>query len=159
MENFTNLGMTEIVIVAIMALLLIGLIWLGVRIIKNIRKRHANTPYIILLVLSISLFACGSNRQAVSSASIPEEEIYLVPDSLLTQEQLEMKKEYIQKIQAVVMEYVKVIDSSRTEFIMKKQDFLKTGLPKSIYKKIKKEMRINNRFLKENDIKNLETSW
>lgn len=159
MENFTNLGMTEIVIVAIMALLLIGLIWLGVRIIKNIRKRHANTSYIILLVLSISLFACGSNRQVVSSASIPEEEIYLVPDSLLTQEQLEMKKEYIQKIQTVVMEYVKVVDSSRTEFIMKKQDFLKTGLPKSIYKKIKKEMRINNRFLKENDIKNLETSW
>ena len=159
MENFTNLGMTEIAIVAIMALLLVGFIWLGVRIIKNIRKRHANTPYIILLVLSISLFACGSNRQVVSSASIPEEEIYLVPDSLLTQEQLEMKKEYIQKIQAVVMEYVKVVDSSRTEFIMKKQDFLKTGLPKSIYKKIKKEMRINNRFLKENDIKNLETSW
>ena len=159
MENLTNLGMTEIAIVAIMALLLIGLIWLGVRIIKNIRKRHANTPYIILLVLSISLFACGSNRQVVSSASIPEEEIYLAPDSLLTQEQLEMKKEYIQKIQAVVMEYVKVVDSSRTEFIMKKQDFLKTGLPKSIYKKIKKEMRINNRFLKENDIKNLETSW
>lgn len=158
MENFTNLGMTEIVIVAIMALLLIGLIWLGVRIIKNIRKRHANTSYIILLVLSISLFACGGNRQAVSSVPIPEEEIYLAPDSLLTQEQLEMKKEYIQKIQAVVMEYVKV-DSNSMEFIMKKQDFLKTGLPKSIYKKIKKEMKKNNRFLKENDIKNLETSW
>ena len=42
---------------------------------------------------------------------------------------------------------------------MKKQDFLKTGLPKSIYKKIKKEMKKNNRFLKVNDIKNLETSW
>jgi septum formation topological specificity factor MinE len=69
-----------------------------------------------------------------------------------------MKKEYIQKIQAVVMEYVKV-DSNSMEFIMKKQDFLKTGLPKSIYKKIKKEMKKNNRFLKENDIKNLETSW
>lgn len=158
MENLTNLGITEIAIVAIMALLLIGLIWLGVRIIKNIRKRHANTSYIILLVLSISLFACGGNRQAVSSVPIPEEEIYLVPDSLLTQEQLEMKKEYIQKIQAVVMEYVKV-DSNSMEFIMKKQDFLKTGLPKSIYKKIKKEMKKNNRFLKENDIKNLETSW
>ena len=158
MENFTNLGMTEIAIVAIMALLLISLIWLGVRIIKNIRKRHANTPYIILLVLSISLFACGSNRQAVSSTSIPEEEIYLVPDSLLTQEQLEMKKEYIQKIQAIVMEYVKV-DSNSMEFTMKKQEFLKTGLPKSVYKKIKKEMKMNNCFLKENNIKNLEVSW
>ena len=76
----------------------------------------------------------------------------------LTQEQLEKKKEYIQKIQAIVMEYVKV-DSNSMEFTMKKQEFLKTGLPKSVYKKIKKEMKMNNCFLKENNIKNLEVSW
>ena len=63
------------------------------------------------------------------------------------------------RISSPYTEYVKVVDSSRMEFIMKKQDFLKTGLPKSIYKKIKKEMKKNNRFLKVNDIKNLETSW
>lgn len=118
-----------------------------------------DVKYFILFVLLLIFSACKENRAIISSLPIQEEEIYLVPDSLLTQEQLEMKKEYIQKIQAVVMEYVKVVDSSRMEFIMKKQDFLKTGLPKSVYKKIKKEMRINNRFLKKNNINYLESSW
>ena len=116
--------------------------------------------YLISLILLLMFSACRENKAIVSS--IQEEEIYLLPDSLLTQEQLEKKKEYIQKIQAIVMEYVKV-DSNSMEFTMKKQEFLKTGLVKGVIdinvKKIKKEMKMNNCFLKENNIKNLEVSW
>ena len=93
--------------------------------------------YLISLILLLMFSACRENKAIVSS--IQEEEIYLLPDSLLTQD-------------------VKV-DSNSMEFTMKKQEFLKTGLPKSVYKKIKKEMKMNNCFLKENNIKNLEVSW
>ena len=41
MENFTNLGMTEVAIVAIMALLLVGFIWLGVRIPNHISEEKS----------------------------------------------------------------------------------------------------------------------
>ena len=42
---------------------------------------------------------------------------------------------------------------------MGKKEFLKTGLPETLYWEIKENIKTNNRFIKENGMVDMEESW
>ena len=85
--------------------------------------------------------------------------LYYVPDSVLTFEQSAIKKELIKTFkEEVAAKYIKVENNEMT-FTMGKKEFLKTGLPETLYWEIKENIKTNNRFIKENGMVDIEESW
>ena len=51
------------------------------------------------------------------------------------------------------------MEDNKMKFSMSRKEFLKTGLPENIYWQLKREMKTNNRFIKENGVTDVEESW
>ena len=82
-----------------------------------------------------------------------------LPLSVLTFEQSAIKKELIKTFkEEVATKYIKVENNEMT-FTMGKKEFLKTGLPETLYWEIKENIKTNNRFIKENGMVDIEESW
>lgn len=129
-------------------------------------------------VLFLFLFSCEGNKNmnalevrearfcsVADSLLTPQERkqkmdyLYYVPDSVLTFEQSAIKKELIKTFkEEVATKYVKVENNEMT-FTMGKKEFLKTGLPETLYWEIKENIKTNNRFIKENGMVDIEESW
>ena len=133
---------------------------------------------ILSCVLFLFLFSCEGNKNmnalevrearfcsVADSLLTPQERkqkmdyLYYVPDSVLTFEQSAIKKELIKTFkEEVATKYIKVENNEMT-FTMGKKEFLKTGLPETLYWEIKENIKINNRFIKENGMVDIEESW
>lgn len=74
-----------------------------------------------------------------------------IPDSLRTPEQ----KELVKQLLKMSIEQVQVANNHMV-FTMSKDQFLKTGVPAKYYRLFKKSMRDNNKFIKENNINNVD---
>lgn len=133
----------------------------------------------VLGTACVALCACGSGRKfaeapkaangeyvylVADSLLSPEERelkmdyVHYIPDSLLTPGQAEVKREFVKALQSFAKEHVKVEDN-KMKFSMSRKEFLKTGLPENIYWQLKREMKTNNRFIKENGVTDVEESW
>jgi hypothetical protein len=133
---------------------------------------------ILSCVLFLFLFSCEGNKNmnalevrearfcsVADSLLTPQERkqkmdyLYYVPDSVLTFEQSAIKKELIKTFkEEVATKYIKVENNEMT-FTMGKKEFLKTGLPETLYWEIKENIKTNNRFIKENGMVDMEESW
>ena len=136
-------------------------------------KRMKNFKSVSLLIFLFSFLSCGTYKQPSLSPwlkdgrlvyTLPDSELTLeqrelkmsyvdkIPDSLLTVEQLEMKR----SLEKVVLNFLKV-ENNRFVFRMKRSVFLKESyLPEVYYKRIKNEIKTNNRFIKENKMRDVE---
>ncbi|SHE76023.1 hypothetical protein SAMN05443144_103116 [Fodinibius roseus] len=74
-----------------------------------------------------------------------------VPDSLKTPEQKKLAKQLLE----ISIEHIKVVDN-RMVFDMSRDEFLKTSIPIEYYDLFKKDMKNNNRYIKEQSIKNVD---
>lgn len=136
-------------------------------------KRIKNFKSVSLLIFLFSFLSCGTYKQPSLSPwlkdgrlvyTLPDSELTLeqrelkmsyvdkIPDSLLTVEQLEMKR----SLEKVVLNFLKV-ENNRFVFRMKRSVFLKeSNLPEVYYNRIKNEIKTNNRFIKENKMRDVE---
>ena len=124
--------------------------------------------YICLLLV---LQACQTDRYMSRSPFIGGDKlVYMLPDSLLPEEQRQLKMEFVHKIPdslatseqkalkeklvRVMAEYMKVEDDCFV-FNISRKDFVKKGIPSLYYDKLRSEVKTNNRFIKENKIENV----
>ena len=116
----------------------------------------------------LCLAACGGNRQTEAPKAANGEYVYLVADSLLTEEERALKMAYIHRVpdyllteeqeklkrkrlqvlqDEVLSKYLKMDEEGRLEFSMSREDFLKTGFPEPVYWSIRERVERQHRLL------------
>lgn len=116
----------------------------------------------------LCLAACGGNRQTEAPKAANGEYVYLVADSLLTEEERALKMVYIHRVpdyllteeqeklkrkrlqvlqDEVLSKYLKMDEEGRLEFSMSREDFLKTSFPEPVYWSIRERVERQHRLL------------
>lgn len=118
---------------------------------------------------------CVTKQELMPSPKLENGElVYQVPDSKLTPEQQELKMKFVHmipdsiatpcqkelkgKLIKAVIDYVKVEGNSMVLRATKK-DFGQRGIPAYYYDRIKYELKVNNRFSRENKMDNVEEMY
>ena len=106
----------------------------------------------------------------MNALEVREARFCSVADSLLTPQERKQKMDYLYEQSAIKKELIKTfkeevatkyikVENNEMTFTMGKKEFLKTGLPETLYWEIKENIKTNNRFIKENGMVDMEESW
>ncbi len=134
------------------------------------------TIEILVCFLFISLSqGCVTKQELVPSPKLENGElVYQVPDSKLTPEQQELKMKFVHMIpdsiatpqqKELKAELTKVVtacikvENNRMVLRATKKDFEQRGIPAYYYDRIKYELKVNNRFIRENKMDNVEETY
>lgn len=126
----------------------------------------------VIFISGICFCSCGAGKQVSDSPRLANGElVYTLPDSLLTPDEQELKMKYVhlipedlltseqrelkERLGEVVTEYLKV-ENNRFVFKMNRKHFLERGLPAYYYDKLKNEVKVNNRFIRENHMTEID---
>ena len=115
---------------------------------------------IILFCCVLILFSCNNidkksehvSRQDTSYLDPNFKYIHLIPDSLRTPEQ----NKFLMDLQLVIIDHLKSVNNEMV-FTLNEQQFVEKGFPKEYYTLIQKNLRDNNKYFKENNIKNVDS--
>lgn len=111
--------------------------------------------------LFLFLLACQNEVKKTEEESATQDTPYLdpdfeyvqlIPDSLKTDDQ----KELVRKLQTLIAENLKSVDNELV-FTLTREEFVAKGIPEEYYILIQKDVVNNNRFLKENNIQNVDS--
>lgn len=80
--------------------------------------------------------------------------VHVIPDSILTPDQLELKK----KLMGIQLEYV-VIEKNKFVLKLDRKDFIERGIPEEYYDLWMKNLKDNNRFIRKNKINNIDSMY
>lgn len=78
--------------------------------------------------------------------------VQLIPDSLRTPQQ----KEFIRKLQQLIVEYT-AVENGQMVFRLSKEQFVEQGFPEEYYILIQKDLKTNNEYFKQNNIQNVDS--
>lgn len=108
---------------------------------------------LLLFFVGLVLMFCFSCAKKFTSENRGKEQlVHLIPDSLLTPAQVELKK----RIGEVIVKYVTIKDNKYVLSI-RKREFINKGIPSEYYNLLKKNIKENNDFIRDNNIENVES--
>lgn len=102
---------------------------------------------IYFLIIVVTILSCQQKLSKKGGDKQKFEYVHLLPDSLLNSSQLELKH----KLQMILIESV-VIKDNKFVLTASKKDFMKMGIPVEYYKLLKKNIKDNNDFIRDNKI-------
>lgn len=104
----------------------------------------------IFFIVVVTILSCQHKISKKGGDKQKFEHVHLLPDSLLNSYQLELKH----KLQMILIESV-VIKDNKFVLTTSKKDFIKMGIPVEYYKLLKKNMKDNNDFIRDNKIEDV----
>lgn len=105
---------------------------------------------IYFFIVVVTILSCQHKISKKGGDKQKFEHVHLLPDSLLNSYQLELKH----KLQMILIESV-VIKDNKFVLTTSKKDFIKMGIPVEYYKLLKKNMKDNNDFIRDNKIEDV----
>ncbi len=117
----------------------------------QIIKKHLHMFKVIyFFIVVITILSCQHKISKKGGDKQKFEYVHLLPDSLLNSSQLELKH----KLQMILIESV-VIKDNKFVLTTSKKDFMDMGIPVEYYKLLKKNMKDNNDFIRDNKIEDV----
>ena len=104
----------------------------------------------IFFIVVVTILSCQHKISKKGGDKQKFEHVHLLPDSLLNSYQLELKH----KLQMILIESV-VIKDNKFVLTTSKKDFIKMGIPVEYYKLLKKNIKDNNDFIRDNKIEDV----
>ena len=113
----------------------------------EIMEKKSN--YYLLLFSVLLLLSCA--QKVVYKSPLNEQLVHLMPDSVLTTEQVALKR----KIGEVIVDFV-VVKNNKFVLTLNKKEFVKRGIPLEYYRLLKRNIKENNDFIQNENMENVE---